>query len=69
MVEIPGRGEDRDFAEWQKVSWEEGLEARSQEHSESITGGGNRGIKQTRGMQPTRGRGREDQGRIDIEGG
>ncbi|KAK1783182.1 hypothetical protein QBC45DRAFT_156022 [Copromyces sp. CBS 386.78] len=53
VVEIPSRG-NRDFAEWQRISWEEGLDAQSPPAS-----GSDKGMKGTRGgMQPTRGRGR-----------
>ncbi|KAK3400181.1 hypothetical protein B0T20DRAFT_408092 [Sordaria brevicollis] len=64
VVEIPGRGKDRDFAEWQRVSWEGGLESPP---SESL----DRGIlKPTRGgLQPTRGRGRGRPRKDSYRGG
>lgn len=53
VVEISARG-NRDFAEWQRISWEEGLEAQSShEHEHATTCDDDR-----RMMKPTRGRGR-----------
>lgn len=65
-VQIPERG-NRDFAEWQKISWEEGM-ALGSSSAPARTSSNNRGaVKPTRGggggMQPTRG------GRGGVGGG
>lgn len=54
VIEIPGRG-NRDFAEWQRISWEEELVL----ESAPASGDRDMAMKATRGgMQPTRGRGK-----------